>query len=126
MQIEVFTHDKPASNCVAVILVPETALAEPGHISTFAANQTGQSKHEFYALAQMALIQFEDGELMPMQMAGPISMHFGNETVHVDAGIVICRAMSGELVIYSNTDRPLRKFLEVAHRFCTRWIRLDI
>ncbi len=125
MQIKVLTKNQPIIECMAVILVPEIALAEPGHIRTFASNQTAQSKHEFYALGQMALIQFEDSELVPRHTADSIDMQAGDETVSIDTGIVICRILSGELMIISNADNP-RKYLETAHRFCTRWIRLDI
>ncbi len=126
MKIEVLTGDQPIAECMAVILVPEIALAEPGYIRTFAANQTAQSKHEFYALGQMALIQFEDGELTPRQITNSVDVQADDETVSIDAGIVICRILSGELMIISNADSPPRKYLETAHRFCTRWIRLDI
>ncbi|MCP4344590.1 MAG: hypothetical protein GY795_03565 [Desulfobacterales bacterium] len=126
MQIEISAGNQPTIECMAVILVPEIALTEPGHIRTFAANQTAQSKHEFYALGQMALIQFEDGELMPRQITDPVDVKADEETVRIDAGIVICRTLSGELAVISNTDNRPRKYLETANRFCTRWIRLDI
>jgi len=113
-------------DCTAVIVVPEQALIEAGHICCLSENQTGQSKHEFHALGQMALIQYEDGELSAQQVDGPLCVTAKDETVDMNNGIVVCRLRSGALTILSNADRPVRKYLETANRFCTRWVRLDI
>ena len=126
MKIEVAFGDGKKIACLAVIAIPEIALSEAGHIRAFTTSPLAQSKHEFHALGQMALMQFEDAETIPCEIAGDIRLTAGDETLCIDSGAVVCRPTSGELAIYTNTARPPRKFLETANRFCTRWIRLDI
>ena len=126
MKIEITFENGQKLACMSVIAVPEIALSEPGHIRTFTAGPSAQSKHEFHALGQMALMQFEDGETTPREIEGDICVSAGDETLRIESGAVICRPESGELAIYINAGRPVRKFLETANRFCTRWIRLDI
>ena len=116
----------PPLDCSVLILVPEKALAEAGHIRCLAESQTGQSKHEFHALGQMALIQHEDGELPVRQVAGTLVIDTDDETIELAEGLAICRRRSGALAIVSNAGRSARKYLEAANRFCTRWVRLDI
>jgi hypothetical protein len=125
MSINVSAADRHPAECTTIIIVPEAALSEPGHIRTIAAHQTGQSKHEFHALAQMAFIRFDDGELEAERLSGPIVIALADQTVRVDSGALIGRLPSGEIIVLSNADSP-RKYLEAANRYCTRWIRLDI
>ena len=47
-------------DCDTVILVDDRALEEDGFITMLSSNSGSQTKHAFYALAQMALIQFQD------------------------------------------------------------------
>jgi len=74
----------------------------------------------------MMLIEFEDGELQPRQFQFELTVTTGASLVRVDDGIVVVRNLDGRLEVLSNAAKPLRKFIEVANRFCTRWIRLDI
>jgi hypothetical protein len=126
MPINVFEEDNLIAHCSAVIIVPDTALAQAGHIQCIASGQTGQSKHEFHALSQMALMQVEDHELSPTTIQGKLRIITEDNTVELKNGLLICRLTAGELAVCQNTDRPVRKYLEAAHRFCTRWVRLDI
>lgn len=126
MHLSVQDQSDLSLECKALILVPQRALAEPGHIRCLSAGQTGQSKHEFHALGQMALMQYEDGELTVQQVAGSLSVTAGQEAYALSHGVVVCRLISDGLAVLSNTDGPVRKYLEAANRFCTRWVRLDI
>jgi hypothetical protein len=112
--------------CSAVIAVPEAALSEPGHIRTASVSPAGQNKHELHAMAQMAFIQFDDGELDARSFPTPLVVDIDGNRMQIDNGVVIGRLLSGEIIILSNTRQGLRSFLETAHRYCTRWIRLDI
>jgi hypothetical protein len=58
MKLAVGSHSFDPLDCTTVIVVPEQALIEAGHIRCLSEDQTGQSKHEFYALGQMAFIQY--------------------------------------------------------------------
>ncbi len=126
MQMSIEGGGFQAMPCSAVILVPEKALQEAGFIRMLAAEQTAQSKHEFQALAQTALMRFEDRELAPDPAAGTLRVTLGTQIFDLDAGLLIVRLPSGDIMLLSNSNRPTRKFLETAHRYCTRWIRLDL
>lgn len=112
--------------CIAVIAVPEKAFAEPGRIRTLAVAQSPGRKHEFHALAQMALLQFEDRELVPSVVDGKIRVKAQNETLELENGLLIGRLATGQIVLLVNSGQPARKLLVAALRFCTRWIRLDL
>jgi LAS superfamily LD-carboxypeptidase LdcB len=107
-------------------VVPAKALEEAGRIRLIAVDQTGQSKHEFHALSQTARMQYEDGDLLPIQLDQPIRIGTDEEDLLVEEGLVIIRKENGEIVLLSNAPEPVRKYLEAAHRFCTRWVRLDL
>jgi hypothetical protein len=126
MQIRIEGQGIGERVCTVVILVPEKALAEHGFIRTLTVSQTSQSKHEFHALTQTALMLHEDHELIPISVPGAIQVSTADQTVTLGLGVLIGRLSTGEVVVFSNTVQPTRKYLEAAHRFCTRWIRLDL
>ena len=117
------THDR---GCTACIAVPEKALTEAGHVRTLTADCTSQRKYELHSLAQMALMQFEESELVPTAVDGKILVGTGSETLELDKGLLIGRLLTDEIVLLINSGQPARKFLVAALRFCTRWIRLDL
>jgi len=118
--------DDKTFECSAVVLVPDVVLSEPGHIRTLSVDSGPQAKHAFYALAQTAAFQFQDEELRVTIVEGSILAGRGQKTDAVKPGMVICRTVSGEIVILSNSKKSHRKLLDATQRFCTRWIRLDI
>jgi hypothetical protein len=126
MQIRIDAVGLSAMSSSAVIMVPQKALTEAGFIRTVASNQSTQSKHEFHALAQTALMLFEDRELIPTSVDGVIEVTTDDQTLALDSGLLVGRLVTGDIVALSNADQSARKYLEAAHRFCTRWIRLDI
>ena len=44
----------------------------------------------------------------------------------VESGMVIYRVGQGSIRAVAHQELNLRKLLEAANRFCTRWVRLDI
>ena len=124
--MEIFQDDRVVLECSTLIMVPEIALSEPGHIRCLAAAQTGQSKHEFHALGQMALFRYEDGDLTITPCTRPLQIYSAGEQTVLESGILICRSKEGDLIVFNLTDHSLRKYFEAANRFCTRWVRLDI
>jgi len=114
-----------ALSCRTVLLVPETALSEAGQIKMFSVNSGPQTKHEFHALAQTALIRFQDRELAITPVTEPIRMD-GPETEPLVSGMAICRDLDDHLHVLAHAGPSHRKLLQAAHRFCTRWIRLDL
>ena len=113
-------------SCRAVIVIPETALADATYIRLFSTASPVRSKHEFYTIAQIALIQFNDEEIAPQKVAGEIRIMVDDEIFELESGMLICRSESEEFFIYTNTDQSPRKYLETANRYCTRWVRLEV
>lgn len=111
---------------VSAILVPEIALTEPGYIKTMAVNMTASTKHEFFALAQMAYYQYQDGELAVSEVDGPVTVRWADEAETLEKGVLIYRDEAGELHVLIHRQLSAKKMLEAANRYCTRWVRLDI
>ena len=70
MEIRTTGDNAYEAACTVVIVVPEKALTSAGHIRTLTADQSSERKHEFHALAQTALVQFEDRDLEPITVDG--------------------------------------------------------
>jgi hypothetical protein len=114
-----------AAQCVCLLIVPDKAIDEPGYI--LGIHHSGSTnKHELQALAQTAYYQFQDDELELEQAAGPILVKHQGEDQVLDQGMVLLRDSGGTIKALVNSTAPLRKLLEIANRFCTRWVRLDI
>jgi len=125
--ITVSGEEITARECATVIVVPEVAEREPGYIATMTTAEEANAKHEFFALAQMALFQYEDDELKAEPFSGPLTIrHDGHDEQRLERGIVICRDQEGQLRLLAHQEINLKKLLEAANRFCTRWVRLDI
>jgi hypothetical protein len=124
--IQLQAGDGAALSCRTVILVPDIALSEAGHIKMLSVNTGPQTKHEFHALAQTALIRFQDKELTVTSVSGPLCVKAAEETECVDAGMAIARDTDGQLYVWAHPGTSNRKRLQAADRFCTRWIRMDL
>jgi len=114
------------TDCSSAIIIPEKAIDEAGYIKTLTANALAHSKHEFHALAQMAYYQFQDGELEVADVNGIVTVERGDELVNLTAGMIIFRDFTGDFHVLAHSGQNKKKLLETAHRFCTRWVRLDI
>jgi hypothetical protein len=119
-------EDDTVRECSSAIMIPERAITEAGYIKTMTSNANAHSKHEFHAMAQMALFQFKDGELDIETVNGPLTVEWKNEVETMIAGLVVFVDAQGHLRLIAHSGQNAKKLLEVAHRFCTRWIRLDI
>lgn len=114
------------TDCSSAIIVPERAVNEAGYIKTLTVNAHAHSKHEFHAMAQMAFYQFQDGELEIVTVRGIVTIEWKEEVEKLTAGIVIYRDIKGNFYVLAHAGQNIKKLLEAAHRFCTRWVRLDI
>ena len=110
------------------ILVPARALEEPGHIRTLPSAPDSTAKHDLHQLSQLALFDFEDGELAPRLVADgeAIVCEAPEETAEIADGLVVLRDADGGPVVIAHESEPVRRLLSQAHRYCTRWIRLDV
>ena len=77
-------------------------------------------------MTQIALSRFQDGELDVEAVHAPFTIEWKNEVQTVAAGLVLFLDLQGNFRLIGHSDRIATKLLKVAHRFCTRWVRLDI
>ncbi len=119
-------EDDTMTECSSAIIIPENAMMEAGYIRTLTTNSTAHSKHEFHAIAQIALSQFQEGELEVEAVYGPFTIQWKNEIETITAGVVVFRDLQGNLHLIGNSGQNVNSLLQLAHRFCTRWVRLDI
>lgn len=112
--------------CGSAIIIPEKAISEAGYIRTMTANASAHSKHAFHAMAQMAFYQFQDGELDVETVHGPVTVAWKEHLETFHSGMVIAVDAQGGLCLIAQEGQNIKKLLEAAHRFCTRWVRLDI
>lgn len=124
--IRIEFDDNVIENCVSAILVPEKALEEPGYITTLTAGKDAHSKHEYHAMAQMAYYQYQDHEIDIQYAISPVQVVKGVDVEIVGSGMVIYRDGKGEIHILIHSMLNKKKMLERTHRYCTRWVRLDI
>lgn len=126
MTIEITYSGELIEGCVSVILVPDTALTEPGYIKAMTAGAEASAKHEFFAMAQMAYYQYQDGELDIVSVTGPVIAKIGDTVEQIDSGMVMYREGNGGLHVLMHEHLNRQKILETTNRYCTRWVRLDI
>ena len=118
--------DVVVTDCTSAIIVPERAVSEAGYIKTLTANANAHSKHEFQAMAQTAYYQYQDDELEVTSVTATLHIELREEVETLAAGVVIYRDTGGEFHILAHAGQNVKKLLEAANRFCTRWVRLDI
>ena len=114
------------TECSSTIIIPERAITEAGYIRTMTTSTDAHSKHEFHAMAQIALSRFEDGELDIQTVRGPLTVERKNEVETITAGVVVFLDLQGNFHLIAHPGQDTKKLLQAAHRFFTRWIRLDI
>jgi hypothetical protein len=114
------------TNCESVILVPEIAVQEAGYIKTFTVKDSAHAKHEYHALAQMAYFQFQDDELLMLEIDSPLTITSGTDVLEITGGMVLYRDTAGAFHVVVHALQNRKKLLEAAYRYCTRWVRLDI
>lgn len=118
--------DDTVTECSSAIIIPERAMIEPGYIRTLTTNSVAYSKHEFHAITQIALSQYLDGELEVEDVYGPLTIQWKNEIETITSGVVVLLDPQGKFHLIGNSGQNVNKLLQSAHRFCTRWVRLDI
>jgi len=119
-------EDGTITECSNAIIIPEKAMVEAGYIKTLTTNSTAHSKHEFQAITNMALFKFQENELGLKTFNGPFTIQCKNEIETVTAGVLVLLDSQGDLHIIGSPGQNVNKLLQLAHRFCTRWVRLDI
>jgi hypothetical protein len=119
-------EDDSVTECSSAIIILERAIIEAGCIRTMTTNANAHSKHEFHAMAQIAFSQFQEGELDIEAVHGPLTVQWKNEVETIVAGLVVFLDLQGNFHLIAHPGQNVKKLLEVAHRFCTRWVRLDI
>lgn len=113
-------------DCDLVIIVPERALNEPGYIRAATAVGGGQDKHALHALAQTASYRYQDDELQVAELWGTCHIALSDGEELLTAGMVIYRELSGAIKAAAHSGLNVRRLLDTADRYCTRWVRLDL
>ena len=119
-------EDDTVTECSSAIIIPDRAMIEAGYIKTLTINSTAHSKHEFHTISQIALSRFQDGELEVEAVYGPLTIQWKDEIETITAGVLVFLDSQGNLHLIDNSGQNVNKLLQLAHRFCTRWVRLDI
>jgi len=119
-------EDNSAIECSSAIIIPQRAVTEAGYIRTMTTSADAHSKHEFHTMAQITLSRFEDGELDIEAVHGPLTVEWKNEVETITAGLVVFLDPKGNFHLIAHPGQNVKKLLQVAHRFFTRWVRLDI
>ncbi len=113
------------TECDCLLIIPQRAIEEHGYIKAMQRSVTG-NKHEFQALAQTGYYQYQDDELDYCETLGAIEVVHGTERESLEDGMVLFRDAGGSIQAVAHKSAPVKKLLEAAHRWCTRWVRLDI
>lgn len=124
--ITVKSNGQILSECTSIIIVPQKGLEEAGYIQTLTVNRKGFSKHEFHALAQTAYFQFQDDELPVSIVKGSLDVEADEFHEQFASAMIVYRNGQGSFGIFINDNLSTKKMLEAAHRYCSRWVRLDI
>jgi hypothetical protein len=124
--ITISGHEIATLECANVIIAPKAALHQAGYIRTLTAEKEANAKHTFFALAQMAFFQYEDGEIKAEIFGGRLAIRHGQNEEWLEDGLIICQDIEGLLRLLAHKETNVAKLLEATNRFCTRWVRLDI
>ena len=114
-----------SAECDCLLIIPERAVDEPGYIKAMHPSGT-TNKHEFHALAQTGYYQFQDDELDYCKTAGLMEVVRGAEKESPEDGMILFRDTGGSIRAVAHQSARIKKLLETANRYCTRWVRLDI
>ena len=112
-------------DCQYAILVPQQAL-NGARIVLIGGETDSQSKHGLHALSQIAYYQFQDSELEPVRMQGNCTVTGDTIYETMENGLIVVRQITGIISILIHQELKAKPLLEAAHRYCTRWVRLDI
>lgn len=96
------------------------------NIQTFPGSSMSQSKHQLHSISQMVLFQLQDNEITPLFIENDFTITGSEADCLVNKGLCIYKTQSGEIGIISHQGLMVKKLVEAAHRYCTRWVRLDI
>ncbi len=104
------------------------AVSQQGLIRMWATAGGEQEKHILYALAQRALLEFEDGELDMIQYPpGTILIaDYDDLKVSFPEGAVLFVAEGHRTGLHIHEGINVVAMLRAFHRYATRMIRLDV
>jgi len=109
------------------ILVPSEVEAMQTLVKPIIPGGSASAKNVAYSLIQIALSSFEEGELemVSIDPATPIVAVKNDEAFTCLHGIMLFWTNNG-IKLYGHQDAKIGNLLKIAHRECTRWIRLDV
>lgn len=126
--LEIRNGDQVLSLAEIAIVIPVDSPSSPSKLAGFVAGSEATAKHAFHALSQIALYDFED-EILDIEAIpeGQLLVVKANECdTPIDEGMIIVRDTEGKVHIFAHDNVDHYRLLKFAHRYCTRWVRLDI
>lgn len=112
--------------CKSLIIVPDKALESGANISCYTVENGEQAKHHFHSISQMALFLFDDGDLEIEKSENSFVISYMGSTTTLTYGMAVYLDQEEKIKVFSNSLKSSRKLLQACHRYCTRWVRLDI
>jgi len=112
----------------AAVIVPEAALDQPDLIRTLTVAGIDAAKHSLHALCQIAVVEEEEGSLDALSVPRDEALQVDNagETIVMPCGSVLLLGTDGSVRVACHEGLRRDRLVKAAHRFCTRFIRLDL
>ncbi len=126
--LKVYAGDEMLAEVETLLFVPFDAPEYPDKFRGETLQSPANAKHAYHALSQIALYDFEDGilEVRTVPADAPLSVKGDQTRGQVEKGLVITRSAEGKVMAFVHEGQDAKGLLKFAHRYCTRWIRLDI
>ena len=126
--IKIYADKKLLTEAETVLLSPWDAPEYPDKFMGKTVQSDANAKHAYHALSQIAFFDYEDNILNVQKIPSdaPIIVESAGGKSEIGKGLVIARHPKGEVLVFVHEDQDLQSLLRFAHRYCTRWIRLDV
>jgi hypothetical protein len=123
-----YLDGEPLCSTDAVIVVPSQAIDDPALIRLHCNAFDSSGKHTLYSLSQIAMIDYEDGllQIIEVQTEQKAAYDVGRGLQTLDRGLILFRAETGGAKVLSKNAGDIKRLLKQTHRYCTRFIRLDV
>ncbi len=113
-------------DCLIGLIVSKSSRDGEYDITLLNCSSDKQQKHNLHSLSQIALYQFEDQEIDVHPVNGPCRIIGETFSYEVAEALILVQGNDNRIAIYAHPAVSVKKALDNAYRYCTRWIRLDI
>jgi hypothetical protein len=126
--LKIFAGEKLLNEAETALLTPADAPEYPDKFRGETTQSAVNAKHAYHALAQIAFFDYEDKilEVVSVPPETVLTIRGEHTQGQVDEGLIVARDAQGKVRVFAHEGQDLFALLKFAHRYCTRWIRLDI